>query len=249
VVTHDDLLIYRLIQCNWAESQLLTTQAGDFKCRKEFGGHCLKSLKKELRRSEREVPALLGAARDEAAERRSQTGRAPSGKPEQLPPWLASMRAARRDPRPKTGGKGTEEILAPLKAVAEQPETCGCTPQREHSTQDAPKSAMLEVERVWEQALDTQEKDARCGSGHSRLRKDLVNLNKAVVKWIGHVEIGVLTRSKLTDRIRTSAAARHLREAHGAEFQEEAFVCQALERATVARAKIKSAKLAQTASF
>jgi len=30
VVTHDDLLIYRLIQCNWAESQLLTSQGGDF---------------------------------------------------------------------------------------------------------------------------------------------------------------------------------------------------------------------------
>jgi len=185
---------------------------------------------------------------------RGQTGTpiAPTGpafrKPEQLPPWLTSMRAARRDPRPKTGGKGTEETPPPVKAMAEwQPETS--SNREEHSTQDEQKSAMLGVQKVWEQTLGKREIDPHCGSGHSRLRNDLVNLNKAVVKWMGHEEIGVLTRSKLMVRIRTSAAAQQLREMHGAEFREEVFVCQTVEGAMAARAKIKSAKLAEIASF
>ncbi|CAK0832843.1 unnamed protein product, partial [Prorocentrum cordatum] len=54
VVTHDDLLIYRLVQCNWAESQLVVARRGEVSCRRDFGGHCLKTLKAEMRRSEAE---------------------------------------------------------------------------------------------------------------------------------------------------------------------------------------------------
>jgi len=250
VVTHDDLLIHRLIECNWAESQLLTSQGGDIRCRKEFGGHCLKTLKEEVRRSEREVPALLDVACSGAMEMRGQIGTpvVPAAKPKQLPPWLTSMRVVRRDPQPKTVGRGAEETPPPVEAVAErQPETSG--KRQDQPMQAEPDSTMLEVQEVREQALATKEAHPRHGSGHSRLRKDLVNLNKAVVKWMDHEEIGLLTRSKLMGRIRTSAAARHLRETHGADFQEEAFICQALERATAARAKKKSANLAEIVLF
>jgi len=142
-------------------------------------------------------------------------------------------------------GEGTSP---PVQATAErQLETNSKTD--EQSTQAEPKSATLEVQKDSEQALAKQEIDPHRGSGHSRLRKDLVNLNKAVVKWMGHEEIGVLTRSKLMDRIRTSAAAQQLREVCGTDFREEAFVCQALDRATATRAKRKSAKLAEIASL
>merc|ERR1711884_811219 len=35
VVTHDDLLIYRLVQCNWAESQLLTSRSGTISLKRD----------------------------------------------------------------------------------------------------------------------------------------------------------------------------------------------------------------------
>jgi len=75
------------------------------------------------------------------------------------------------------------------------------------------------------------------GSTHSRLRKDLVNLNKALIKWLAHEEIGVLTRAKLMERIQTSAAARQLRETHGDRFRREEFERLALDRAIAVRLK------------
>lgn len=105
VVTHDDLLIYRLIQCNWAESQLLTSQSGTITLKKEFGGHCLKSLKKELRNSESEVGHV--PCPQPPTQARLKKERIPPGSPPEkmadasFPPWLASARASRRERREK----------------------------------------------------------------------------------------------------------------------------------------------------
>merc|ERR1719464_275220 len=235
VVTHDDLLIYRLVQCNWAESQLLTSQGGNICCKREFGGHCLKTLKEAVRRSESEVPAAEAAAR-------SAPTAPPPGKPGQLPPWLASLRASRREPRKQAAAESKEES-APL---AEAPAVHGLElaecKRRDAPARPSPESVMAQVREAWERASAEGEAAAQGGSTHSRLRKDLVNLNKAVVKWLAHEEIGVLTRAKLMERIRTSAAARRLREAHGDGFQEEKFAHQALDRATEARARASAAK-------
>jgi len=100
VVTHDDLLIYRLSQCNWARSELLTCQAGRVRCQREFSGQCLKSLKEQVRRSEAtdsgtddlKPPSPKRGPAEPAA-------RAPGSGPAQLPPWLASQRTGPRVPR------------------------------------------------------------------------------------------------------------------------------------------------------
>lgn len=233
MVTHDDLLIYRLVQCNWAESQLLTSQGGDVRCQREFGGHCLKTLKEEVRRSESEVPPA--GLQDRGAS--AIPPAPPSGKPAELPPWLASVRASRREPRKKAGVESNEESAPPAEALAVQSLELAKCVQHDKPAHPDPESAMAQVREAWEQASAEGEAAPQGGSTHSRLRKDLVNLNKAVVKWLAHEEIGVLTRAKLMERIRTSAAARRLREAHGDGFQEEKFAHQALDRATEARAR------------
>merc|ERR1711918_183302 len=61
-------------------------------------------------------------------------------------------------------------------------------------------------------------------SGHSRLRKDLVNLNKAIVKWLKSEKSGLLSRSEISDRIKKSVAACQLRAMHGDDFMEDDFV-------------------------
>jgi len=99
------------------------------------------------------------------------------------------------------------------------------------------ESPMSKVREAFELPSAECEASPQTGSTHSRLRKDLVNLNKAVIKWLGHEEIGVLTRAKLMERIRTSTAARQLCEAHGDRFRREEFECLALNRAIAARLK------------
>jgi len=37
VVTHDEFLMYRMIQCNWSESELLICQMGMSDARKSLG--------------------------------------------------------------------------------------------------------------------------------------------------------------------------------------------------------------------
>lgn len=227
VVTHDDLLIYRLVQCNWAESQLLTSRGGEVLCRRDFGAHCLKTLSEEVRHSEREAPASQTAPNSKPPA--PSGAAAPAvGKPVQLPPWLASMRASRREPRkaaeePAAKRKSDAEVARdderPAEAAEGGADEGAGEPPREPTRAGEPQAA----EQGW--------------SSHSRLRKDLANLNKAVVKWLGHEEIGVLTRARLEERIRTSAAARALAEAHGRAFREEEFVRQALDRAVSSRAE------------
>merc|ERR1712032_1655076 len=65
---------------------------------------------------------------------------------------------------------------------------------------------------------------------HSRFRKDLVNLNKAVIKWLGQEQEGQLDRVETEHRIKHSIVVQKLREAHGPLFELEQFVAQAIER-------------------
>ncbi|CAK0797181.1 unnamed protein product, partial [Prorocentrum cordatum] len=101
----------------------------------------------------------------------------------------------------------------------------------------ASESPMSRVREAFEWPSAECDASPQKGSTHSRLRKDLINLNKAVIKWLAHEEIGVLTRAKLRERIRTSTAARSLCEAHGDRFRRGEFECLALDRAIAARMK------------
>lgn len=68
------------------------------------------------------------------------------------------------------------------------------------------------------------------GSGHSRLRKDLVNLNKSVARWLAQEASGQLTRDELSRRVRDSSAAKRLRALHGAQFREVDFLRDTISR-------------------
>merc|ERR1712176_1145785 len=58
-VTHDELLIYRLIHCNWSSSEILVCRGGSVWREGNFGAHCLNALKNEMHRAE-ETEAPMG---------------------------------------------------------------------------------------------------------------------------------------------------------------------------------------------
>lgn len=74
------------------------------------------------------------------------------------------------------------------------------------------------------------------GSGHSRFKKDLVNLEKATAKWLKQESEGRINLGDLVGRIRSSPAAQHLRSVHGDDFRQEEFVEEVIARATRALA-------------
>jgi ATPase subunit of ABC transporter with duplicated ATPase domains len=69
------------------------------------------------------------------------------------------------------------------------------------------------------------------GGRHSRFRKDLVNLNKAVAKWLKQEERGTITRDTVKKRILESPVAQHLRSSHGDGFEQNHFLSEVLARA------------------
>lgn len=68
----------------------------------------------------------------------------------------------------------------------------------------------------------------------SRFRKDLINLNKAVPRWLKRVADGEMTHADMVTCISRSPVVRHLREVHGDEYNEEVFVREVLARAMAA---------------
>jgi hypothetical protein len=75
-------------------------------------------------------------------------------------------------------------------------------------------------------------KDSQPREGsHSRFRKDLVNLNKAIAKWIRQERSGEISYSKVIERIGDSRVAQHLSKLHGCEFDKDRFIQDALKRA------------------
>lgn len=248
VVTHDDNLIYRLIQCNWADSQLVTSQGGNICCKTEFAGHCLKQMKEQVRRSENE---------DRFAEKTQlrsvhapiiPSPKVPEGQPKVLPPWLASARSARRERRDKS--KDVTHVLLRV-PVAETTASCAGDPQIlvSESAEEPELVSKTELECaphsppiLASSSGDSESKEplvhcvgefdkllSRCS--HDRLlQRDLATMDKAISKWLAHERIGVLTRTKLVDKIRSSSAVRHLVEREGICEQQESFIAWSLRR-------------------
>jgi len=340
VVTHDDLLIYRLIQCNWEKSELLICQGGAVHCRKDFGGHCLKTLKKQARQSESAAETEVSEPSSPERCRTPPPAKPPGTGPSAVPPWLqrsAPRGGARRSQAPKQDlskddlqdnpmqlpsttrmAKSSEGALAivpsPSRIRSRRP-VCwvvGTPPQDNSARIDATMAnhptglsrldlpiwetdacstitrlqvsappvlnpaPSLDVPDRWDEddedeaAFDGSrnvcmmpEVPALCtfaqplqdgsdtespedflqhfdqatktgpdpaGSGHSRFRKDLVNLNKSVAKWLAQEASGYLTRDELSHRICDSSAAKCLRARHGARFREADFVRDAIAR-------------------
>merc|ERR1712232_1091469 len=69
----------------------------------------------------------------------------------------------------------------------------------------------------------------------SRFRKDLINLNKAVAKWLQQEDSGEISRDTLLDCIAKSPAVQHLRNRQSHNFDEHKFVFDLLSRAGKAK--------------
>jgi len=68
-------------------------------------------------------------------------------------------------------------------------------------------------------------------TGHSRARRDLVNLNKAAIGWLRQHAAGELALDEVLERVRTSKAAGHLAAVHGQSYDQSRFVESVLETA------------------
>lgn len=268
VVTHDETLIYRLVQCNWADSELLVCEEGSVRRLRDFGAHGLKLLKDEVRRSEEaECPDVSGCLRELQAPRR-QRMRALERAPQEVrpevpkrtavgvstgtsgvPPWLSHCRRRGERSKQRAAEVSLEAPASEAKGVADcaavdAPERIEdreeCILARSWSSTSPPsRDADAGGDRLLTGALEAvvSEIPARCqdtvsgaGGRHSRLRKDLVNLNKAVVKWLRQEQEGELSRDEIIDRIRGSVVAQRLRAMNGKDFDEEVLVQAALGR-------------------
>jgi ATPase subunit of ABC transporter with duplicated ATPase domains len=321
-VTHDELLIYRLIHCNLTTSELLTCRNGVLRKEKQVGLSCLGALKDELRNAEeaeensgRQSWQKEKGSRKAAAESMStatvQTNGTVTVKSvvkSALPPWLQTH--CRRPNRKRTEAATPDEPLSnqeniPANIVREHATVDSCDlvstvcndapnvlridrserklrsvpaqstvavaadvaeshrPEswEELVVNDAPQTwedlAMCEdastiacpqVEMASETASENMssnqksekslEKDGDRGqsvghgsSNHSRFRKDLVNLNKAVAKWLRQESMGEISHASVEEKIRNSVVAKQLREKNGTGFREEDFVRDALKQA------------------
>merc|ERR1712139_524832 len=74
-VTHDELLIYRLIHCNWSASELLICREGTVWRERNFGAHCLNALKNEVHKAE-EHEAVQGKQKEEKPPRQDPASKA-----------------------------------------------------------------------------------------------------------------------------------------------------------------------------
>jgi len=260
-VTHDDLLIYRLIHCNWNSSELILCQDGRLRREKNFCAHCLKSLRDEVRRAEEAEKAA--GRQDSLPEWEETLSAKPVATPGEvravkLPPWL-QVRSRRREKPSEvqrvTASKIKTEV-APPGSVDGQPlkdpeaeiprvvdilvSSCLQSPAQLSSNASTRTSSPAAVQtETWKDSA-SEEDDCHAveaagsvggpRSRHSRLHRDLKNLNKAVAKWLGQEERGELARDELVAKIKQSAAAQQLRFLHGDDFEEEGFVGEVLGR-------------------
>lgn len=92
-VTHDELMIYRLIHCNWTASELLLCQDGCLRHEKNFSAQCLRTLTDDVRRAEeKEKAASKSEGKKKASQGSAPTAAAPAACPTSsgaAPPWLA----------------------------------------------------------------------------------------------------------------------------------------------------------------
>lgn len=268
-VTHDELLMYRLIHCNWTASELLICRGGLVWSERNFGAHCLNALKNEVHRAEHEHvgPKL---------EKDSNTGKSKDANPPsaktaaangELPPWLRSRRRKKEEaPEPACIETSTVDpgpcVDAVERIVNDKTREAACLTQ-ERSLENAPalvswKEASVDLPSSDEVIVDsdaTTEAPDVCDDveegvshlgpmnfelapsptkhvhdhgHHSRFRKDLVNLNKAVKK---RRQKDACADTQLVEFIKQSAVAKHLRTLHGDKFDELRFVDDVLRRA------------------
>jgi ATPase subunit of ABC transporter with duplicated ATPase domains len=258
-VTHDELLIYRLIHCNWSASELLICRGGTVSRTQNFGASCLSALKGEVHRAE-EVEALPNKT-CEMIQEPVLANRVVTKN--ELPPWLQQRRPRVRakDKPPDSAPDVAVNNVASEVHVSENVAQSQDTGDSDAST-DIPESSE-EAEAPHEedrQRVTLESKTASCPeqeaaaqrfqlhaelslpvmpdpqSGHkegrhSRLRKDIVNLNKAVKKWLRKEEQGDMTRAQVIENVMDSVVARKLRETHGEAFEEVQFVEDVLKHA------------------
>jgi len=248
-VTHDPLLTYRLIHCNWNSSELLLCRDGFLWKQRNFSSHSLKAFQESLQRDEAEArptkktkdtPKRSAAAKPTAkasgtppwlqGTRRSSKGRAAAENPvPHVPPWLARPRGdrERQDASVALGATpvsaATSQPVLPRPTAAPAPEITGAA-ERPVGRSLRPDT---DIPDTWEEletsSVSTEapssEEDSRA---RSRLHKDLQNLNKAVAKWQRHGE------KDIVERIRSSKAALRLRERE--DFDEDRFLQSVLSR-------------------
>lgn len=82
--------------------------------------------------------------------------------------------------------------------------------------EDCTERDVTEVVNVSDEGASTDTR-FRCGR-HSRFRKDIVNFNKAVTKWLRQEQNGEVGHSEVLDRILNSTIAHQLRVLHGDSF-------------------------------
>mmetsp|Transcript_71512 Transcript_71512/g.130402 ORF Transcript_71512/g.130402 Transcript_71512/m.130402 type:complete len:838 (+) Transcript_71512:103-2616(+) len=268
-VTHDELLMYRLIHCNWSASELLICRDGRIRRERNFGAQCLHALKEEVHRAETSDAVAIGemphlskrGTEGKAAKKHAQETSANSSMKTSTtvtrgvaPPWL--LRAHRRKDR-----QGQSECKMDAEQQIEKEKICPISKKTapveqnalEHEDEPTCESQgnssgpIVELAPKHDDGLTCEiQGDGVLFNGdksngrHSRFRKDLVNLNKAIVKWLRTEQSGLLGRSEVEDRIRNSVVACQLRAMHGDQFLENDFVQQALERASKAGASGKA---------
>jgi len=100
VVTHDELLIYRLINCNWSASELLICREGTVWRQQNFAADCLKALSKEVRGAEE------GSTQATDKKQARETPKQPAASDakntsvvttKEVPPWLQKKPRAKRN--------------------------------------------------------------------------------------------------------------------------------------------------------
>jgi ABC-type multidrug transport system ATPase subunit len=276
-VTHDELLMYRLIHCNWTSSELLICRGGLVWCERNFGAHCLNALKNEVHRAENNQPSIKPNSDkkvETSKDSKQLVAKQAIQKEGELPPWLRSRRRKKEEKIEHqsidTGmatQEGTTDTLP--SDIAELRLNASTSPVKEASIDDigdivdsdATTEAPDASDGVEMVNTEAEERLAKCitvcnvpnaqissmvdfesltaggqyslehgrHGHHSRFRKDLVNLNKAVRK---RMQNGSLAGDQLIEFIKASAVGKHLRIAHGEHFDESRFVQDVLSCAT-----------------
>eukprot|EP00746_Dinoflagellata_sp_MGD_P163629 gnl/MRDRNA2_/MRDRNA2_91783_c0_seq1.p1 gnl/MRDRNA2_/MRDRNA2_91783_c0~~gnl/MRDRNA2_/MRDRNA2_91783_c0_seq1.p1 ORF type:complete len:908 (+),score=194.82 gnl/MRDRNA2_/MRDRNA2_91783_c0_seq1:108-2831(+) len=328
VVTHDETLIYRLIQCNWVDGELLICEGGSVRREQSIGAQRLNTLKEQVRKAEGttaksgmvkpqrvQKKQIIGKNLDKASARQVDKG---SNKDVVQEPisnpcaedntfsrsQLMAFRFSVDDNDIITDSLlavADEEMTRPIVPMAtvkqqtasptlhmvtskqEQVElsaVCSEVNEVKVSTDDVPDdweqhanaSSPTNVPDDWEDYASSAPQTPKCfnldtmpasspatsdppicnssdqeptcsgveawldasteGSVacHSRLRKDLINLNKAVSKWIRKEKAGDMSKNQVIEIIRDSKVVKHLRKVHGALFREDEFIQKLYEQ-------------------
>lgn len=251
-VTHDELLIYRLIHCNWTASELLLCQDGCLRRERNFSAQCLKSIKEDVRRAEELEKTMPRPPERLASPTRPSEDLGPGREAQShgpCPPWLlgrarrerpAALKAEEKDLVSLPGQVASAEIE--VKSAPSSQPSAWARP-REVSNKTPARPAVLQERRApnmhtvdsWEELDEPSEPSCEAAPArHSRFRKDLVNLNKAATQWIQQEERGHMLRKEICENIVNSTAAETLRALHGERWDERRFLEDVLTKATKA---------------